>query len=99
MSGMTIRLTPSFPYERYTLPYFAAVAVVLTPLWVTGFIALARARRRRVRQRSGLCVNCGYDLRGSAFESACPECGSTANRNANLATTTAAAENDAPVRA
>lgn len=105
MSGMTIRLTPSFPYERYALPYFAAVVLVLTPAWVSGLVALARARRRRVRQRSGLCVNCGYDLRGSAFESACPECGSTANRNANLAPTTttaapaAAVENDASVRA
>ncbi len=31
--------------------------------------------RRGVRRRRGRCVKCGYDLRGNAAGSACPECG------------------------
>lgn len=30
--------------------------------------------RRLVRRKRGLCINCGYDLRGE-FSSGCPECG------------------------
>jgi hypothetical protein len=35
--------------------------------------------RRRSRGRRGLCVVCGYDLRGSA-EKGCPECGDEGRR-------------------
>ncbi|MEE9128822.1 MAG: hypothetical protein V3T84_02305 [Phycisphaerales bacterium] len=30
--------------------------------------------RRLIRRKRGLCINCGYDLRGAEHE-ACPECG------------------------
>ena len=45
----------------------AAVAAVLPGVWVR------RARRLESRKRRGLCLACGYDLRGSAGR--CPECG------------------------
>ncbi|MEE9129392.1 MAG: hypothetical protein V3T84_05190 [Phycisphaerales bacterium] len=30
--------------------------------------------RRHIRRKRGLCLKCGYDLRGAEHE-ACPECG------------------------
>jgi len=57
--------------------------VALAPLWVLCVIALvlpgmrlklyAHDRRLARRARLGLCVKCGYDLRGSRGR--CPECG------------------------
>jgi hypothetical protein len=57
---------------------------VLVPHWLVAMVAafvsfLAtlpdwRARRRRLK---GLCVRCGYDLRGSPDQ--CPECGAKSN--------------------
>ena len=35
--------------------------------------ALGATRRYRKRRRTGLCINCGYDLRASVGR--CPECG------------------------
>ncbi len=51
------------------------------PLWMPAFLFAAifclcrplRHIRRRKRKKLGLCVKCGYDLRGS--EDRCPECG------------------------
>ena len=50
------------------------------PLWIptVAFALLSSVvslpgRRRRKRKRLGLCVKCGYDLRGS--KDRCPECG------------------------
>src|SRR5262245_47164116 len=56
-----------------------ALAILLVPLWLialvsavpSGFIMLAGSSSRR--RRLGLCLRCGYDLRGSP--AACPECG------------------------
>ena len=53
----------------------------ILPLWmVTGsFAAMACSlyflprRTRRKRKKLGLCLHCGYDLRGSKDK--CPECG------------------------
>ncbi len=52
------------------------------PFWLStllfGFLCVWRAhpfsrRRRRKRKKLGLCIRCGYDLRGS--KGRCPECG------------------------
>ncbi len=37
------------------------------------WLASPMFRRRRERERIGLCIKCGYDLRGS--KERCPECG------------------------
>jgi hypothetical protein len=48
-------------------------AALLVPLALRVARRTARARRRRGRERAGLCDRCGYDLRESP--AACPECG------------------------
>ncbi len=72
--------TPSSPPSS-TAPWirfqFMRVIVPLWLLWIplsllTFFVTRATARRLR-RQRLGLCMNCGYDLRASTDR--CPECG------------------------
>jgi hypothetical protein len=53
---------------------FWAPAVLLLPYPI---LVLARGPiRRRRRRRKGLCIHCGYDLRGLT-ETRCPECGET----------------------
>ena len=55
---------------------------VVFALWIPTLIfallpayALLPHHRRRKRRKLGLCLKCGYDLRGS--EERCPECGRT----------------------
>jgi hypothetical protein len=48
----------------------AAAAMPVPILWI------ARRRRERLRRERGLCMKCGYDLRGSVER--CPECGAPA---------------------
>ena len=51
------------------------------PFWISTLLFAAlflscrpfHFRRRRKRKRLGLCIKCGYDLRGS--QERCPECG------------------------
>ena len=54
---------------------------VMFPLWPIALLTaiwpavwLRRFLRDRHRRRSGLCVGCGYDLRGNP-QGGCPECG------------------------
>jgi hypothetical protein len=62
-------------------PIYKDSMVVVSPMWFVTLVfavppalrVLTRRRRhRRYRIAQGLCVACGYDLRGS--EGACPEC-------------------------
>jgi hypothetical protein len=52
-------------------PYW--VACLLFAVWPA--IALTRAVQTRRRLMRGCCDRCGYNLRGSAGSSTCPECG------------------------
>jgi hypothetical protein len=68
---------PSFRVTNVVVPMWAPtlLAAVAPVLWA---IALWRHRRAR---RQGVCVRCGYDLRGSE-SAACPECGAAREVNA-----------------
>ena len=56
-------------------PWGVVMAVLgIVPLWWLAGVRRELWRRKRVR--SGLCVQCGYDLR--ATPGRCPECGETA---------------------
>jgi 1-acyl-sn-glycerol-3-phosphate acyltransferase len=65
------------PLGQITLMYPPALAVALTavlPVWELARWRRAHGRRAR-RERRGLCVACGYDLRASQPFGRCPECG------------------------
>ena len=60
--------------------FYRSGRVLVLPLWIPTVlfgvlptIALVRFGRRRKREKLGLCLKCGYNLRGS--ENRCPECG------------------------
>lgn len=77
-----------FRWRRYTAPkygqtsafvlYGSSIYVILLSsmplLWIV-VRDTARKRQTSKRRRLGLCLTCGYDLRGSVDR--CPECGKT----------------------
>ena len=60
---------PKYPNLRVYVP---VNLLALAFLILSGYL-LAPVHRRRKRKKLGLCVKCGYDLRGS--KDRCPECG------------------------
>jgi hypothetical protein len=68
-----LRTAPTWYLEVMEIRYWWVIAVCgALPM----FRLLARVRRGRVsrgRHRRGLCIRCGYDLRGTSER--CPECG------------------------
>ena len=64
---------------NFAMPYWFLTGIAVVP--PVGWAVLRRRRRRR--ERSGLCLRCGYDLRGSADSGRCPECGTVAAVPAN----------------
>jgi len=68
-------LVPGFQLTRSraaVVPYWALLLPFL-PLPVWRLMKWRRSRRTRYRRRNGLCLSCGYDLRGTPDR--CPECG------------------------
>ena len=53
---------------------WAVLTFVLIGTLLLAYTAI-RQKRRKKRSSSGLCSNCGYDLRGSG--ATCPECGTS----------------------
>ena len=66
LSQRALPLRPIWPGFAVNTIFYA------TLLWL--FIFAAYALRRRARRKRGLCVACGYDLRGN-LPQGCPECG------------------------
>ncbi|HET6249690.1 MAG TPA: hypothetical protein VFE47_18520 [Tepidisphaeraceae bacterium] len=83
----------SVAYVSLALPSVQHYHLILVPLWLLMLPTLIlpatwllRRRRTRLRQRTGLCPHCGYDLR--ATPGRCPECGreKSEDKNPRMAT-------------
>ena len=61
----------------WAVEVYHPVLIAVLALPVVGRVVVLSARRRRIRHRidAGLCVRCGYDVRGTPGR--CPECGVT----------------------
>src|SRR5436309_1373752 len=70
MSGLPLWSALGVPHRPVVIATALPPLLWLVWLGVTGRKAWVRRRRRRL----GLCLRCGYDLRGSP-SGACPECG------------------------
>ena len=64
-------VTPSRPHDSLWVPLWfpTLLSLILPAVW------LHRFRSERRKQREGLCLVCGYDLRAHAPGQVCPECG------------------------
>lgn len=60
------------------MPHWVALMIALIP----AAVIFRRYRRDRRRLREGLCITCGYDLRGGTTR--CPECGTPKQAGQNL---------------
>ncbi len=74
--GLETRWLPDFEMPIKNVGYW----LLFVPLWMPtllfaglSYVSVAPVYRRRKRKKLGLCVKCGYDVRGS--EERCPECG------------------------
>ena len=65
-SGRVLPVLPIWPGFAINTAFYA---VLLWMLWLSPFVV-----RRVIRHKRGLCIKCGYDLRGAEHE-VCPECG------------------------
>jgi hypothetical protein len=71
---------PAVPVAQHNMRvgvshWVPALLLAVPPAW-RGGRRIVRWRRRRTRLGAGLCIACGYDLRGSPGR--CPECGEVA---------------------
>jgi hypothetical protein len=72
--GTEIRSSELMPtWSVSKIPHAAVIAPALVPSLLWSIVRWRRRRERRRRVRLGLCLACGYDLRGSPGK--CPECG------------------------
>ena len=68
VKNFTVPLRPIWPGFGINTVFYAAILWSLT---LGPFTA-----RRIIRRKRGLCINCGYDLRGTSGDGGvCPECG------------------------
>lgn len=63
-------------YNRRGFGTFLAMIFGVPVYFVVMWRAKRRAARVEFRRKNGICVNCGYDLRGNTT-GICPECGET----------------------
>jgi hypothetical protein len=62
------------PYTRVTIYYWVPACLLAMPLILTFLVRRRHKVMLRHRKSKGLCLACGYDLRGNSSER-CPECG------------------------